>query len=145
MERAIRGLMALAIGLPLAAGGIAMIGWTFITVNHMHGGYETALFVAENWPIALGAPPQRFALAATASEMAVYVGLLGLVAYLLGAGILRRAFGRGPPADLSGDGLARIELATAEPRVGHPIEGRLRVLKNSQPGEMFNLTLRCRR
>jgi len=74
----------------------------------------------------------------------VFLGLTGAVMGLGGL-FFKAARTEMRPASQSEDGLADLELTMPQLRAGHPVEGRLRILKASQPGETFRLTLLCTR
>jgi hypothetical protein len=135
------------IGLVLTGAGLIALGWIAWAFYSVEGAFTGLLWVLQrpDLPLRLNGTPMQ-----VANDMIQRKSLFegaGLAALVLfgGLGALRAARTQMRPANQSHDGKFEISLNNPQPRAGAPLDGNLRTLKETRPGEIFRLDLSCMR
>jgi len=142
----IGAVILFALGLVLVVPAAVAMGWLGLAWAGHTWARESALWLLQQivFPLPFAIAPTQLLEEMIRPERIWPRNALATGAVLgLGALFFKAARTAMRPVNQSEDGLADLELETPRPRAGHPIEGRLRILKKSEPGETFRLTLRC--
>lgn len=133
------------IGLVLTGAGIAALAWVALAFYKVEAAFDAALWVLRRPELSLTKPAEQLANNMIQRDALFTEGAIAAFAMLVGAAMLRAARTALRPANQSHDGKFEIALTTLQPRAGAPLEGNLRTLKDTNPGEVFRLDLSCTR
>jgi hypothetical protein len=131
------------IGLALTAVGAVALAWVALALIDAESAYELALSVLRRPELLAAKPPEQ-----TASEMLMRDGLamegaVGAMALWAGVCLLGAARTALRAANLSHDGKFEIAFDNPHLRVGTTLDGKLRLMKEPKPGEVFRIELTC--
>ena len=141
----IGALFIYPIGLALTGAGAIVAGWVGLAIFDADRARDWALWAMEHSNLSFATPVAKLAddmlqagsLLAEAA-FAAFVAFFGVRTLLAGRAALR-------PVTQSHDGKFEIELKTLDPHVGASLDGRIRIAKDPNPGEVFRLDLSCAR
>jgi len=125
--------------------GILLALWVAITLHKVERGFDWALWVAVHSPFSPGAPPIEFANRAIQHTSLAWAAIAAAILCWLANRQWQYARRLLRPVNESHDGKAQIVLKTAQPRVGSPLEGSLRLANGANPGDVFRIEIYCRR
>lgn len=96
-------LVQFPLGLLLGGAGILMIGWVVLAHLKLEAGFDAAMWVAANSPIALTASPEELANSAIQESSLIGIGVIGFFVWLVAWGLLRAARINMRPAKVSAE------------------------------------------
>lgn len=143
--RQLASAIQLLIGIALAVPGVLLALWVVVALYKVEVGFDWALWALEHSPFELTGPSVELANEAIQRNSLISGGMLAAVLCSVGFSFLRGARRSLRPPDESHDGKARIVLKAAHPRVGRPLEGSLRLTKDAEQGDVFQVELSCSR
>lgn len=145
MRKLIAFMFNLVFGLAFGAVGVCLAIWIWLALNKVELAFNWVLWAADHSPLPLTITPVQLANEAIQRNSLIAAGVSTAFLCWFAFDSLRSARQSLRSNEESNDGKARIELKTEHPRVGSPLEGRLRLTKDAKPGEFFRVDLSCKR
>lgn len=144
MRKLISASFSLVFGILLGAAGLTLAAWVLLAIYRVEEAFDWVLWAAERSPVPLTVPAVQLANEMIQRNSLIGAGAAAAILCWIGINKLRGAPAE-IPVDAGHHASARIELRADHPRVGRPLEGSLRLLDDSIPGNRFRLELTCRR
>jgi hypothetical protein len=145
IDKLISFLFNLVFGILLGSASVALAAWVCMALYRVELAFDAALWVLENAPLQFTGSPVILANEAIQRGSLIAAGVLATFLGWVAANCLLAARRSFRPAGESRGGNAQMVLKTPHPRVGDALEGRLRLMKDPNPGDSYQLELYCER